>query len=165
MTTTESALPEWEGKALQGGLPWIDDTNVHDIDYLRARLTDVIAKAGRSNYTAPEDDFIRRAVGDMSELSYLRRLLEGLCGELRPFGRSGDEMLDILTQSHPKMVWVRCDGFIGYPNYHTCHRSERAEVARQCALQLRLIEKPRFTVSGRQRWAGVVEGWQIGVHG
>jgi hypothetical protein len=88
------------------------------------------------------------------ELALLRGYIEQLSEELRPYSRTGDEMLADLNRAHPDMSWCPVtNGFSG--------SGDDAAVA--AALALRLPEVDPSWGHYAREWRGVIEGWQVSV--
>lgn len=161
MTTIEQpTLPEWERTILRYGYVGpVTDDSARDTDYLITRLRHALDRAsGVGAENRIDDDYDSRVLADCIELNLLRSSIEKLVGELRPYGRSGDEMFAILEQSHPKLYWIRTStGFLGWPSYGI-DSSEAERAARQLRL---LPDKDR---DEHREWRGVIESWTVQVH-
>lgn len=156
--------PEWE-RTLDafGWVPAVDENAVGDTDYLLARLRDIIAEAAKGlEQCRASDDRDVRGAADYVELSYLRRGVERLAAELRPFGRAGEEMLAMLRRRFPNIEWERVrDGFRGTEHFQTL---TPGEVAPRCARALRLPEIEAIGDRPSRGWQGPHEGFTITVH-
>lgn len=152
--------PRWQQDFERiGSLLFADEVSVKDPDYLIARLQRFLDQATEfvAHHRAA-GDFESRVIADDMELRLLRSNLERFVSELRPFGRSGDEMLHTLERSHPDMLWTRTAvSFVGTPSWNG-----REGASERAAAALGLTEGGQ--IEGRRGWRGEVNGWPISIH-
>lgn len=148
MTTTEPTAtadePEWMRVRRELGgkyLGHVTDRTATDIDYLVARLEQILDEAKR-----------------IDTERYLPRDIEELLTELRPHGRAGDAVLADLRARFPRLHWGRYGGtIIGNP-----WESDRAS-ADECATDLGLPSSEAH--NGRPTWQGLVSDLSVRVLG
>ncbi|MGV9818387.1 hypothetical protein [Nocardia xishanensis] len=135
-TTTQAEEPEWMRvrRKLGGGyLQPVDHDNVHDVDYLMARLRKILDTNER-----------------IGSLRYLPADIEELIEELRPHGREGDAVYERLRATYPKLFWGRYGGtIIGLARSDGKADSTAAE---RCAAELRLTSTS--PLAERPVWQG-----------
>jgi hypothetical protein len=162
VTPATDDLPEWEEYARQrGALPPVDTETATDVDYLVARLRRARERAAgyaAERRAASESSPISEWLADRDELVILRDKVDDLIGDLRPFGRAGTEMLEVLRALHPHMNWrVRAGGLFGTEGY----TAEAHGAAERVAKHLRLTPRPATSLG--RRWHGRIETWDIEV--
>jgi hypothetical protein len=159
-TPATDDAPEWEKYARQGGtLPPPDATNASDPDYLVAQLRyarEEAAGYGAEFRAKPEE----ARFAATAELAYLRTSVDRLIKDLRPLGRAGTEMLEVLRALHPHLNWRACAGGLFGTEEYTAEAKGAAERA---AKHLRLTPCPESDLG--PRWHGQIETWDVEVWG